>query len=132
MSKIFNGEWWSVQLPAGWQVLPEERGASFFRTPRVGTLQVSAARKSKGDVSDDDLREFAAERLTEGHQLHEARHLALTGFQCTRSDENFCWNEWWLKHGSLMIYATYVVPREKGTEIEKQEVIGILGSLAAR
>ena len=132
MSEIFNGEWWTVQLPTGWHAAPEEHGASFWRTPRAGTLHLSSARKSAGPVSDEDLKDFAAERLTAGHQLQRAESRAFSGFQCIRSDASLSWNEWWLKHGSLMIYATYVVPADKTSDLEEQEVLAILESLAER
>lgn len=132
MSEIFNGEWWTVLLPTGWHAAPEEHGASFWRTPRLGTLHISSAKKSAGRVSDDDLKDFAAERLTAGHQLQRTESHAFSGFQCIRSDGTFHWNEWWLKDESLMIYANYVVPMDKTSGLEKQEVAAILESLAAR
>ena len=132
MSEIFNGEWWTVRLPAGWDAVPEEHGASFFRAPRIGTLQLSSARKSTGEVSEDDLKEFAAGRLTAGHELQKIRYDAFSGFHCVRFDASFCWNEWWLKHGSLMIYATYVVPTTQTSDSEMREAVTILESLAAR
>lgn len=131
MSRIFNGEWWSVRLPNGWRGQPEEHGASFFRTPTHGTLQISAARKTGMEVSDHDLREFAKELLA-GVKLEPIRHQAFSGFQYVHSEGNLCWNEWWLKYGSLMVYATYVSPIDKTSEAEKEEVITILESLAER
>lgn len=132
MSRIFNGDWWSVRLPKGWREQAEEHGASFFRTPKCGTLQISAARKDGVEVSDDDLREFAKARLAAGHKLEKIRYEAFSGFQCTHSERNLCWDEWWLRHGSMMIYATYITPIDKTTETEKAEVIAILKSLAVR
>lgn len=132
MSRIFNGEWWSLRLPSGWRSRLEKHGASFSRAPRVGTLQVSAAVKNGGEVSDNDLLEYAAERLSAGHQLKRTRHQAFSGFKCIRTDGAVCWREWWLKHGALMIYATYVVSSDRVSEAEMAEVISILDSLAAR
>jgi hypothetical protein len=132
MSRVFNGEWWSVRLPPGWCVNTEEHGASFFRTPTAGTLQISAARKSSGEVSDNDLRESAQERLTTGYELKDIRHEAFSGFECVRSDGTLKWYEWWLKYGALMVYATYVVPTNRENEAERGEVIRILESLAVR
>lgn len=132
MSRIFNGGWWSVRLPNGWQGHPEEHGASFFRTPRHGRLQISAALKEGMEVSDDDLREFAKERVAEGRMLEKVCYQAFSGFQCVHSKGNLTWHEWWLRCGSMMIYATYVTPIDKTTVTEEAAVISILESLAVR
>jgi hypothetical protein len=132
MSRIFNGEWWSVRIPSGWTGNPDQHGVSFSRVPRVGTLQISAARRESGSVSDSDLIEFSEERRLAGYPFRKCQYGAFTGLASTHRAGDLAWHEWWLRHGPLLIYATYISPTGANSHNEKKEVIGILRSLARR
>lgn len=124
---MFDGGWWSVWLPHGWCGRPEKQGASFQRRPAIGTLQISCARKD-ARVADEDLKEFARERLVSGVRLVGTDCGLFTGFFAEHKREGLFWREWWLRYDRLLIYATYVV--RKGHEHrERDDVETILASL---
>jgi hypothetical protein len=126
---VFRNAWWSVELPPNWRGYPDVYCATFQADPPLGALQISAADKETGIVTDQDMREFAAKRVAPGVRFADVRLGAFTGLTTRYFRDGLFWNEWWLKSGHLMVYATYNVVRER--EGEETEVIeSILTSLA--
>ena len=128
MSRTFDGAWWSVTLPLGWDGRPDKECATFQRNPPLGVLQISSARKDIGPVTAEDLREFAEERVASGVQLLEVSHGPFSGFSAEHSKEGRFWREWWLRSGQLTVYVTYNVA-QGNARIEKDEVERIIESL---
>jgi hypothetical protein len=131
---VFSSAWWSVRLPAGWFAKAEQHGATLSRSPGFGTLQISSARKDTA-ITVDDLTGFAVERVGSKADLEPVSFGAFSGFQYSRTGEHQYWREWWLKCGSLMIYATYVAPEDKTGKQSHEELAdvgAILKSLAER
>lgn len=130
MSHIFDGIWWLVELPQGWAGRPDEECATLSRSPQLGALQVSSARKERTPVADEDLREFAEERVPAGVQLLQVTCGPFSGFSAEYSKGESFWKEWWLKSGHLMVYVTYNV-RQGKEHLEIEDVERIVGSLRA-
>jgi hypothetical protein len=132
MSRTFDGGWWSVVIPDTWQATPEKHGATFIAMPQVGTLQISAAKHQAGPISDEDLFEFAAERVSAGYELKKCAYESFSGLTCRHVEDDLRWNEWWLRSGRLLVYATYIRPLDVSDREESKLVAQILGSLQAR
>ena len=128
--EIFDGVWWSVELPEDWIVQGDEHCATFQAKAPLGAMQVSSARKDHGDVTDDDLHGFAEERISRGLELERVEYGSFSGFCISYTNAGSFWKEWWLRSLGLMIYVTYNV--EDGCQIlEEQYVNRILASLKA-
>lgn len=127
-NRFFLSTWWSADLPSGWRGVEEAKCATISRQPRLGVLQVSAARKPKGLVTDQDLRDFAEEHVVAGKVLVGIAYKSFSGFSVDYAKDRLFWKEWWLRSGNLMIYATYNVERGK-EDIEKNDLDYILNSL---
>jgi hypothetical protein len=56
---------WELDLPSDWTAEHDDTCVTLERAGGVGALQISGAQKD-GDVTDDDLRDFAAEHLEAG------------------------------------------------------------------
>jgi hypothetical protein len=69
-----------VVLPPGWNGHSEGDCATFRADPAFGVLQISAVRKDVGIVTDDDLKEFALERVASETALEKAKFEAFSGF----------------------------------------------------
>jgi hypothetical protein len=126
--KIFNGIWWSVELPQRWRGEGDERCATFQAEPPLGALQISAARKDVGMVTDDDLRDFAAERISKGIELQKTQWGSFVGLVTQYSKRGYFWREWWLRESNLLVYVTYNV-RNGYQEQEAEDIHRILASL---
>jgi hypothetical protein len=94
-----------------------------------GALQISAARKEAGIVTDRDLQEFARDRLIAGAAFEPVGFRECSGFTTRYRKDGVSWQEWWLKSEHLMIYASYNVVPEK-EYLEQDDVASILSSLA--
>jgi len=127
----FDGIWWTAQIPSGWSARGEDKCATFQSNASPGILQISSALKETGPITDSDLREFAVEEIRPGEQLVSVKYNALSGFYAAFEKDNLLWQEWWLRAGNLMIYATYNLTAQwQGDAItEQQRVKGILESL---
>jgi len=127
---IYKSAWWSVELPPNWRGYPDA-DCTTFRAHMFdgGALQISAARKETGIVTDQDLQEFAHDRLVAGAAFDPVGFRECSGFTTRYRKNGFSWQEWWLKSEQLMIYATYNVAPEK-EHVEQGDVASILSSLA--
>jgi len=126
---IYRSKWWSVDLPPNWSGHPDDACSTFRAEPSLGVLQISAARKDTDPVSEDDLREFAADRIAQGASIQRASFATFSGFTASRRKNGLLWDEWWLRSGQLMVYATYNVD-QKDSAAERGVVSRILSSLA--
>jgi hypothetical protein len=126
--KTFNGIWWSVELPKWWSGVGNEQCATFQADPPLGALQISAARRDAGLVTDDDIKELAAEQISRGQKLWRAECGPFSGFCTEHSNAGSFWKEWWLRSGDLLVYVTYNVMGGKEL-LEKQDVESMLASL---
>jgi hypothetical protein len=80
-------------------------------------------------VTDDDLREFAVAYVGDGVQLEHAAVGAFSGLTATYTKDGLFWQEWWLRSGHLMVYATHNVDHQHSAA-EGDDVSRILSSLA--
>ena len=113
----FKSSWWSVRLPIGWQATESEECVTLEGKSRLGAVQISAARKDDGQVTDSDLRQFAVEQRGATAPFQEVVLPAFVGLYAERVEHNRFWREWWLRSGGLMVYVTYNVDTAfKGSE----------------
>ena len=124
----FKSKWWSVRLPEDWQAAEDENCVTFSRKNSTSALQISAARKEAGSITDEELDDFATERLPVGTRPCRVNVGGLTGFYAERIENGVFWREWWLRQGRLIVYATYNVD-ENLKETESTIAQNILESL---
>ena len=123
----FNSSWWSVQLPSEWTITEDGQCATLSGKHFSSAFQISAARKERGLVTDEELKDFVSERLT-NNVLSQIDTGLFSGFYAERSESGVFWREWWLCAGSLMIYASYNVD-EKFKNAETSLINHIVESL---
>ena len=127
---IFTSAWWSVELPPNWSANPDGNCATLRADPPLGVLQISAARKDTGVVTDQDLTEFAEMRIAPKTRLAGVSFGAFSGATAMYRKDGLFWQEWWLRSKDMMVYATYNVVQESEAA-ELRTVEGILASLTA-
>jgi len=71
---------WQLDLPPDWQGTFDEDCSTIVRTQGTGALQLSGARKDE-EVTDADLRDFAAEHLDAGATAHPVQLGDFSGFR---------------------------------------------------
>ena len=128
MPCTFEGLWWSVELPDRWSGQQDKECVTFCARPPIGALQISAARKEKGIVSDEELNEFADNEVAGSQSLTKVKFGKFAGRRVEYSAAGVSWTKYWLVSGPLLLYVTYNVDEEK-KGLERREVEEILGSL---
>ena len=97
-------DWWSIETPDGWRVTEHLECTTFEPPTTESAVQVSAHRKD-GDVTDDDLRDFAGNALLKPIALPH-----FTGFESASTEGRLFTRKLWLRAGALMILVTYISP----------------------
>jgi hypothetical protein len=129
MGTVFNSRWWSIELPLGWQAVEDADCVTLSRNNCSSAFQISAARKGDQPVTDEDLSDFAAQRVGGKTPLRKMDTDRFTGFYAEHIEDGIFWREWWLRAGNLMVYCSYNV-EEKLKESESVLVDNIVESLA--
>jgi len=125
---IYSSEWWSIDLPLGWAASEESDCVSFRSTSHPGVLNASAVRKPDGSVKDEDFSEFIGEPnhdCSAAKPIHAGRYI---GFTRNCAHNGALLTEWWLAHGSVLVYITYTTTTENESR-ELKEVRQIVESL---
>ena len=97
----------------------------------IGALQISAARKSTGRVTEPELMDFAKDESASGARMAPATHGEFTGFATTLTKDGRRWIKHWLCHDDVVVFVTYNVSPEHD-QVELGEVRRMLDSLKYR
>lgn len=124
---IVKSGWWSLSIPIGWEISEDEDCVTVSKGHSSGALQISFAKKDSTDVSDDDLKDFASDRVNKV-DLKKVEGDGFTGFTTNYIHDGIIWQEWWIRSGNLMAYITYNT-KLANNEAETVEVGKIVGSL---
>jgi hypothetical protein len=126
----FMSVFWSASLPSNWAGQNDPECATFVGQKSVGALQISSTRKN-GEVTDDDLRDFAAEHLENVAKTRPVTAGDFAGFMFSYGDEENYWRQWFLRHNSVAVFVTYNCSL-KHMHQEDSSVDAIIASLRAR
>jgi hypothetical protein len=99
-------------MPADWEATDEVDCVTLVRSGHPGSLQISAARKPRGLVTERDLKEFATEGRDQAPPLQTVTYSILNGLYSEQTKKGMFSREWWLARNDLLIYVTYNVPQE--------------------
>jgi len=127
----YESRWWSLELPSGWFGYADGPCSTFTNAAHDGVLQVSAAYKDIGQVTDDDLKEFASERISSHSPLDVVISEGFSGITIRYQREGRWWQEWWLRSDHLMVYLTYNAS-VMSENTEHDAISSIISSLKAQ
>lgn len=96
-----------MHLPVSWQATEDNECVTLLRKHSPSAVQISAARKETGFITDEELKEFAAERLGDQISLCKVNTPEFTGFCAEYIKNSTFWREWWLRSNDLIVYVTY-------------------------
>ena len=119
----FSHDSWSIDLPTGWQVEETTELVSFFHPDGIGSFEVSTFFTDEGEISDEDILEFAE---VENPEMVEFEYLS--GLHALEIEDGEMIFQWWLSTGNQMLYATYVCD-VGDDQVEKAERDHLIGSL---
>ncbi len=131
MNSTFESRWWSLRLPAGWNAHEDSDCVTFQAAIPIGALQISAARKSTGRVTEPELMDFTKDESALGTKIARVTHGEFTGFAATLTKDGRWWLKHWLCHDDVVIFVTYNVSPEHN-QVELGEVRQVLNTLKYR
>ena len=119
---------WEVRVAPGWRARQDPECITIEKSEH-GALQLSSATKTGGLISQEEFRAIYEPRVIErGGSLCEYSAGQFRGFTSESRREGDHWQEYWLAHGSLLLFVTYNgVPTAWLSE--REEVNAMLGSL---
>lgn len=124
----YESDWWLIGLPLNWVWTEDPECASFHASPQLGLLQISAARKPIGEVTPEDVYEFATDSSAPKSTIRPISSINWSGFYSEYQGSGLLWRQWWVCGSAVLVYITYSVPNNRqGIEID--EVIAIVDSL---
>ncbi len=118
-----QGPDWNIDIPADWEADQDEDYLILYDPDGVGALNLSGM-VTDAEVTDADLREFAAEHLEAGAKIREVELGDFTGFTLNYREGDEYWQEWFLRSGPIALFVTYNCEYDdKGVEDEALEEI---------
>ena len=129
LEKEFASHWWAIKLPADWQASESDECVTLSGRRFSSAVQITAARKEAELITDEDLKEFADERLNEKTSRSKINITMFTGLYAEHVTNGIFWREWWLRSGHLMVYVTYNI-EEEFREAESFLIDEVVGSLS--
>lgn len=112
-------EFWSVEIPGGWDHEFEEGVLVMRAKDEVGRLEfTSATKEDDEDVTDDDLYEFLASAgLTEEESIDTTSFGDFSGLAVAGENEGRYVRQWFLRNGGALLLIRYTCPlAERGAE----------------
>lgn len=122
-----GGTWWELQLQPEWEVRDDPECLAITRS-NGGAFQLSAAVKTAGAIVMAELESMRARETPDNatHSRFTAREFC--GLSASYMEDDTLWQQFWLAHGNLMVFATYNgLPSD--WDRESSDVIAMLESL---
>ncbi len=105
--RIIETDDWCCDLPDEWQAEQSDDSVLIVDDDEVSSIEITTLKKEAGDISDDDLKQFADEPLSAGIPAESVAIGSLQGMLFNFEDEEGVWREWYLASGSVMLYITH-------------------------
>lgn len=128
MSK-FHGTYWIIELLPDWVGEREEDCSTLYDPEGVGVLQISGYTKDS-EVTVEDLKDLAQEKIEAGVQLSESISGDFKGLTGIFDEEGQYWQYWYVSHKKTALFITYnceVADRE----VEMDDIKIMVASLVA-
>lgn len=110
-------DFWTIEIPDEWEAAFEDDVVSIIDPDDIGSLEISAVKKSDSDVDDADLKAFASDLMDAGAIPELVEVAGLSGIYFDFIEDELCWREWYLRSGDLALIASYnVEPENKGLD----------------
>src|SRR5262245_29349606 len=97
----FLADWWEIDLAEGWDAESEETCTRICDPEGVGALQISAYRKERGKVTNEDLLDLAELDKEARRHLREQACGEFHGFALVHSEDEAFWRQWWLSRDEI-------------------------------
>jgi hypothetical protein len=120
---------WSLELPPNWRAT-EHPECLTLELSDEGALQLSSASKQDGNVSYEDILDYAESQNHEWGVSIDVTCGEFTGLVYRYREDEQQWNRWFLRNGQTLLFVTYNASR-RAQLFEYAAVEQILSTLRA-
>lgn len=99
-------ESWSIET-AGWSIDQSSECLTLCPADVEASLQISCFRKRSGEVTCEELRTFAEQRLPPGTSKSEGERGAFVSVHGEYEEDDVYWRNWWLANGRTHLFITF-------------------------
>ena len=108
ITMLYETDVWLLKMMPGWEATKDEECITFAKIDSgFGAFQISCYVKVNGFVTDEELEDFAEGDSLDGADVEKVNFPIFTGIYARHVTGANYWRRWWLRSGSVMIYATY-------------------------
>ncbi|MEM6984949.1 MAG: hypothetical protein AAF499_00290 [Pseudomonadota bacterium] len=121
---------WRMPVARGYDAFYDHTVYSIQKDRMVGTFQISAVSKSRGEVTEADLQKLAAPFLRNRPKLQRLDSHDL-GFHTDFSDNGVYWKAWYFGFDNTGVFVTYSAYDRELNRVELDEVVAMVNNLTA-
>jgi hypothetical protein len=120
---------WTLEVPRGWEASQDDAVVTLARPKGRSVVRVQLTVRSKGRMTEKDVRAAADAALGREASLRKATCGVFTGLKLEHQSNGRHRREWWLRAADLMLHVHYECPlADRGRE--DATVDGMLATLA--
>jgi len=120
---------WTLELPRGWEASQDDAAVTLTRPKGKGAVRIQLTVRSKGKMTEQDLRAAAGQALQRDATLRKATCGGFTGLWLEHQSDGRHRRDWWLRAADLMLHVRYECSlADRGRE--DATIDGILSTLA--
>jgi hypothetical protein len=111
---VLETEWWTLAVPPEWWA--DIDGDSILVGDRddVGCIEISTLHKDEGVFDAAEVREIAASEAESVLQWQQVTLGDFSGLSSKYVEEGVAIREWYVAHGSMLLFITYSCDEENG------------------
>lgn len=105
--RALETDWWLIELPDEWEAEQEDDIVVIEDEDGVSCIEISTLVREDGDVTDEELRDFAADVIESGLKPATKNVGDWTGLYFTYEDDGYHWREWYLRDAAHFLFIAY-------------------------
>lgn len=109
---VLETEWWTMALPPEWWADTEEDSILIGDRDDVGCIEISTLHKEQGEFDLAEVTEIANAEADSPLDWRRVTVGDLEGVASQYKEEGAAIREWYVMHGSMMLFITYSCEEE--------------------
>jgi len=105
--RALETDWWMIELPDEWDAEQDDDVIVIEDEDGVSCIEISTLVREDGDVTDDELKDFAGDLIESGFKSSPATVGDWTGLLFTYDEDGYHWREWYLRDGPQCLMIAY-------------------------
>ena len=105
--RAVESQWWIIELPDEWEAEQDDETILISDEDGVGEIALTTLQKEDGEVTAEELLEYASELEQEFGPGQAVKLAEFSGSYYHYQDQGDAVRDWYLRHGDLLLLITY-------------------------